>query len=250
MNTIRGITAVQLHWPAFFAALLLCWAALFLMAIPAELRSLEGVYGADLIEMICGGAFGVSSFGSTFFMWALMSAGMMAPTAVPAFRTYDDLGHVTSTAFGKLIGGYMTAWIGFSAAAALMQVALFQSGLIGALGQSLSLPLTMALLIGAGLYQFTPLKAACLSRCRAPLTFFIEHWAKGPFHNGLKLGLDCVGCCWALMLLGFVGGTMNLAFMGLAMVLMMIEKLPEIGRFVTKPMGAVLIAAGTLLPLF
>ena len=108
-----------------------------------------------------------------------------------------------------------------SAAAAALQVALFQLGLIGALGQSLSVPLTMALLIGAGVYQFSPLKDACLSRCRAPLTFFMQHWDEGPFRNGLRLGADCLGCCWALMLLGFVGGTMNLAFMGLAMVLML-----------------------------
>ncbi|MGY3438991.1 MULTISPECIES: DUF2182 domain-containing protein [unclassified Marinovum] len=253
MQAIRGITVGRLHWLTFFGAVLLGWVALFAMAIPQELRTFEATYGGtglSLIEILCGGALGASGFLTAFAMWALMSAAMMAPTAVPAFRTYDDIGHVTATGFGKLLTGYLTAWIGFSALAAAAQVALFDLGLIGALGQSLSLPLTIALLIGAGAYQFSPMKAACLSRCRAPLTFFIQHWDEGPLRNGLRLGLDCVGCCWALMTLGFVGGTMNLAFMGLAMVLMTLEKLPDIGRYLTKPMGAGLIASGLMLPLF
>lgn len=250
MHTLRGISILRLHWLAFFLGLFLCWLAMFFMALPDDLRALERAYGASLIEMLCGGPLGVSGFAPAFAMWALMSAAMMAPTAVPAFRTYDDLGHIAATGFGRLVSGYLAAWIGFSAVAAAMQVALYEIGLIGALGQSLSLPLTMALLIGSGLYQFSPLKAACLTRCRAPLTFFMQHWEEGPLQNGFRLGLDCVGCCWALMLLGFVGGTMNLGFMGLAMVLMTLEKLPDIGRYLTKPTGAALIAAGLMLPLF
>ncbi len=237
------------HWILFFAGLGLSWALLFAMAVPAELRALEATYGASLIELICGGVLGASGVGAAFAMWALMSAAMMAPTAIPAFTTYDDLSHATETRLGTLVGGYLTVWFGFSVAAAMAQVTLYDLGLIGSLGQSVSLPLTIALLVGAGLYQFTPLKEACLSRCRAPLTFFMQHWAEGPYRMGLRMGLDCVGCCWALMLLGFVGGTMNLAFMGLALLLMTLEKLPDIGRPITRPLGAALIAAGLALPL-
>ncbi|MDU8944699.1 DUF2182 domain-containing protein [Ovoidimarina sediminis] len=247
-DRIRSLGAA--HWLGFFGAVLIAWALMFWMAAPAELRVLEGLYGAAFIETLCGGAYGASSFLPSFAMWTLMSAAMMAPTALPALATYDDLSHVASTGFGRLLGGYLAVWIGFSALAALAQVILFRFGLIGSLGQSLSLPLTMALLIGAGVYQFSALKEACLSRCRAPLTFFMQHWDEGPFRNGIRLGTDCLGCCWALMLLGFVGGTMNLVFMGLAMVLMMLEKLPEIGRHLTKPTGLALIAAGLALPLF
>lgn len=238
----------RLHWLAFFAGLLLCWVALFLMAIPPELRALEATYGASIIEILCGGLLGAAGFWSAFAMWGLMSAAMMAPTALPAFATYDDLSNVAATGFSQLLGGYVTAWLGFSIFAAAAQVGLYELGLVGGLGQSLSVPLTMALLIGAGLYQFSALKEACLSRCRAPLTFFMQHWEEGPFRNGLRLGLDCVGCCWALMALGFVGGTMNLAFMGLAMVLMTLEKLPDLGRFVTKPLGVALILSGLAMP--
>lgn len=250
MLALRGISVGRLHWLGFFAALLMAWAALFAMAVPEELRALELTYGAGLIEALCGGVLGASGFAPAFAMWALMSAAMMAPTALPALRTYDDLGHVTATGFGQLLAGYLAAWLGFSLLAAAAQVALTRAGLVGVLGQSLSVPLTAALLIGAGAWQFTALKAACLSRCRAPLSFFIQHWEEGPFRNGLRLGLDCVGCCWALMLLAFVGGTMNLMFMGLAMVLMTLEKLPDIGRYLTKPLGLALIAAGLALPLF
>ncbi len=240
----------RLHWIAFFGGALACWLVLFVMAVPADLRALEAVYGASIIEFLCGGALGASSFVSAFAMWAMMSAAMMAPTALPAFATYDDLSNVATTGFARLVGGYLAVWGGFSGFAAAAQVGMYNLGIIGSLGQSLSLSLTMALLIGAGLYQFSPLKEACLSRCRAPLTFFMQHWDEGPFRNGLRMGLDCVGCCWALMALGFVGGTMNLAFMGLAMLLMTLEKLPDIGRWLTKPLGTMLIASGLALPFF
>ncbi len=243
---IRSVT--RLHWLVFFGGILVCWVLLFRMAIPADLRALESTYGASLIEILCGGSLGTGNFWSALAMWGLMSAAMMAPTALPAFTTYDDLSHVAETGFAKLVGGYLLAWIGFSTLAAGAQVALFKMELIGSLGQSVSVPLTMVLLVGAGVYQFTALKEACLSRCRRPLVFFMEHWEEGPFRNGLRLGLDCVGCCWALMLLGFVGGTMNLAFMGIAMLLMTLEKLPDIGRYLTKPLGVVLILSGLAIP--
>ena len=239
-----------LHWLLLFGGILLAWAALFAMSVPENLRDAGALYGADFWVSLCTMTPDAAGAGKMALMWVLMSAAMMAPTALPALRTYDDLGHVTSTGFGKLVGGYLGAWLGFSLVAAAAQVALFRAGLIGTLGQSLSVPLTALLLLGAGAYQFTEMKAACLSRCRAPLTFFIQHWEEGPFRNGLQLGLDCVGCCWALMLLAFIGGTMNLAFMGLAMVLMTLEKLPDIGRYLTKPLGLALIAAGFALPLF
>lgn len=236
----------RLHWMLLFGGVLVAWAMLFAMAIPQELRALEGTYGAALIAAICGPTPGSAGPLGAITMWALMSAAMMAPTAFPAFATYDDLGHTTQTRIGPLVAGYLAVWGGFSVLAGLAQVALFQAGLIGMFGQSQFPLLTGALLVGAGIYQFSALKEACLSRCRAPLTFFMQHWDEGPWRNGLRLGLDCLGCCWALMLLAFVGGTMNLAFMGIAMVIMTLEKLPDIGRPLTKPLGGALVAAGVV----
>ncbi|MEM8958595.1 MAG: DUF2182 domain-containing protein [Pseudomonadota bacterium] len=236
----------RMHWLGLFGLVLLGWALLFAMAIPADLRDLETVYGADFIAALCGVTPGVAGLWLGIAMWMLMSGAMMLPTALPAFATYDDLGHATETGFWPLVGGYMTVWIGFSVLAGLLQAALFATGLIGALGQSLSTVFTAALLAGAGAYQFSPLKEACLARCRAPLSFFVQNWDEGPWRNGLRLGLDCLGCCWALMLLAFVGGTMNLGFMGLAMLVMALEKLPDIGRPLTRPLGALLLLAAAL----
>jgi predicted metal-binding membrane protein len=74
------------------------------------------------------------------------------------------------------------------------------------------------------------------------MMFFMEHWDEGPLRNGIRLGAVCLGCCWALMLLAFVGGVMNIAFMGLATVIMVVEKLPDLGRYVTRPLGWLLCA--------
>ena len=122
---------------------------------------------------------------------------------------------------------------------------LLRADLVSVFGDSRSGILSGGLLLVAGAYQFTQLKEACLSKCRRPLVFFMQHWEEGPLRNGLRLGAVCLGCCWALMLLAFVGGVMNLAFMGLATLFMVLEKLPEIGRWLTRPMGALLLLSGS-----
>ena len=238
---IRAMGAA--HWLALYGAILVAWGALYMMALPSELRELRAVYGADFWASLCVVTPDAAGYFRILAMWALMSAAMMAPTALPAFATYEDLGHSVQTSFSRLILGYFIVWLGFSGVVAALQMALFQVGLVSAIGQSASGLFSAALLLIAGLYQFSTLKEACLSKCRMPLTFFMEHFEEGPLRNGLRLGLVCLGCCWALMLLGFVGGVMNLAFMALATVIMAIEKLSFIGRYLTRPMGYGLILA-------
>ncbi|EEX10899.1 conserved hypothetical protein [Ruegeria lacuscaerulensis ITI-1157] len=217
------------HWLALFAAIMLAWGVLYLMAVPAEMRALGAVYGEDFWRSLCTVTPDAAGLLKMVAMWALMSAAMMAPTALPAFATYDDLSHAAQgTRFGHLLAGYLTVWLGFSVLAALAQMALYRAGAVNGLGESVSGLLSAGLLAVAGLYQFSAIKEACLSKCRHPLTFFIQHWEEGPWRNGLRLGLVCLGCCWALMLLAFVGGVMNLAFMGLATLLMVFEKLPDL----------------------
>jgi len=241
-HRIRQMTG--LHWIVLFGMILLAWFALFLMAVPDDMRSLSRIYGTDFWASLCVVTRDVGGFTRLFAMWALMSAAMMAPTALPAFATYEDLGHTTHTKFAPLVIGYTTVWLGYSAIAAGVQIVLFQFGLIDAFGTSLSNGLSAILLIVAGAYQFSPIKEACLSKCRMPLTFFMQHFEEGPLRNGLRLGLICLGCCWALMALAFVGGVMNLAFMGLATILMILEKMPNLGRYLTKPLGGILIFCG------
>jgi predicted metal-binding membrane protein len=106
-----------------------------------------------------------------------------------------------------------------------------------------------ALLLAVGLFQFTRTKEICHGVCHSPAMYFLGNWRTG-FAGGLRMGLGlgafCVGCCWGFMVLGFAGGVMNLAWMGLATLFMVVEKLPQVGHYVTKPMGFALIAGAGL----
>lgn len=232
------------HWLALFGLILGAWGLLYLMAVPADLRAAGAIYGAEFWANFCTLTPDAAGFARMAAMWALMAAAMMAPTALPALATYEDLAQAgAGTSLARLMAGYLAVWLGFALLAAGAQMALFLAGVLDPLGQSATALFSALLLAGAGLYQFSPLKDACLSQCRRPLTFFMSHWDEGPWLNGLRLGLVCLGCCWALMALAFVGGVMNLAFMGVATVVMVLEKLPDIGRYISRPLGVLLCAA-------
>ncbi|NOX73566.1 MAG: DUF2182 domain-containing protein [Alphaproteobacteria bacterium] len=216
-----------IEWLGFFSLILLAWLALYQM---------QSGMGAG--------------YGTMFSMWVLMTAAMMAPSFVPSLKTYRDLSYTEAAnthTSAALLAGYMLVWIGFSALAALAQLALLRYDLLGMNGASNDWRLTAVLLLAAGLYQFSPLKSACLSKCRTPMTFFIGQWRPGMVgagRMGWQLGLSCLGCCWALMALGFVGGVMNLVWMGIATALMVVEKLPQLGNVITKPLGVALLVGG------
>jgi len=239
------------RWLGFYTFVLAAWLALFAMSYQPERAAFEALYGADFWAALCAVNPRDAGFGSVFLMWALMSAAMMAPTFVPTLKVYEDLNQAkigSQRGFALLLAGYLGIWLGFSALAAGGQLWASRMGLMQADALA-STTIGAALLIGAGLYQFSSVKESCLSTCRAPFMFFMQHWDEGPLRNGVRLGVVCIGCCWALMLLGFVGGTMNLVWMGGATLLMVLEKLPEIGRYVTKPLGYLLIIAGVLMAL-
>ncbi|MFP7572080.1 DUF2182 domain-containing protein [Marivita sp. S2033] len=231
------------HWLALYGLVLACWVLLALMAVPPDLREVARVFGGAFWEAFCTTTPDAAGFARLWVMWALMSGAMMAPTALPAFATYDDLGHSTETNLPGLVGGYLAVWLGFAAVAAGLQMALFAAGWVSAFGDSRSGLLSGGLLVLAGAYQFSALREACLAKCRMPVTFFMAHWNDGAWRNGVRLGAVCLGCCWALMLLGFVGGVMSLAFMGLATLVMTLEKL-RAGVWITRPLGIALIVAG------
>jgi predicted metal-binding membrane protein len=233
-------------WLGFFGAILAAWVALFAMIYASPLSGVP----VGMWQALCTSAADASFF-ELFIMWALMSAAMMLPTFAPALRTFLDLGASGAAkpieALALLLG-YMVIWGAGAALGAWLQRTLASFGWLGPDGSSLSLWLTTGLLLAAGLYQFTALKAACLAKCRMPLIYFLERWAPGmprALWMGLELGVICFGCCWALMALAFVGGTMSLVWMGAATLFMVLEKLPEIGKPLTRPAGyALLCAAG------
>ena len=146
--------------------------------------------------------------------------------------------------------GYLAVWTGFSLLAALLQVGLEQAALLTPMMVSASRSLSAAVLIAAGIYQWLPLKAACLSRCRNPLEFFVTRWrtgAGGAFRMGAEHGLFCVGCCWMLMLLLFVAGVMNLLWVALIAGFVFVEKLLPAGKFASRFAGAALVLSGFFL---
>lgn len=235
------------HWVGFFGLVLAAWALLYAMQLPPDLLAAASVYGAEFWEALCVVEPGLAGAPNIFLMWAAMSAAMMAPTFLPTLATYEDLVQAgAARGFAGLLAGYLAVWLGFAILATGAQIGLSEAGLLTPLGESASRWLTAGLLAAAGGYQFSRLKEACLSKCRLPLTFFMQHWDEGPWRMGLRLGALCLGCCWALMALAFVGGTMNLLWMGIAMVLMTLEKLPDLGRSLTHPLGFGLLAAAGL----
>lgn len=236
------------HWLAVFGLILGAWALLFAMAIPTDLRVAGRLYGAEFWASFCAVTPGIAGWATLVLMWAAMSAAMMAPSFLPTLATYEDITRSTGNrrGFYQLLIGYLSVWAGFSVIAATGQLALYRVGIVNPIGQSLVPWFTVLLLTVAGFYQFSTLKQACLAKCRAPFGFFLQHWSVAPWaalRMGTSLGVICLGCCWALMTLAFVGGLMNLLWMGLATLLMVLEKLPDIGRYITKPLGLVLIAA-------
>jgi len=230
------------HWLVLFSAILGSWVVMYAMAIPSDLRDASRIFGADFWVALCTVTPDLAGFGRVALMWLLMSSAMMLPTALPAFAAYDDIAQAGTRAdLLPLALGFLAVWGGFALLAAGLQMALYEIDLVSGFGDSRSNWLSAFLLGIAGLYQFSALKEACANKCRAPMMFFMQYWDEGPARMGLRLGATCVGCCWALMLLAFVGGVMSLAFMGLATLIMTLEKLPDIGRWLSRPLGGALL---------
>ena len=184
---------------------------------------------------------------NVFLMWALMTLVMMSTTAVPVLQSLHSITqNASSLIWWAFVLGYSMIWFGFAFGASLMQLAVAELNLFDAHNQ-LNRALSGALLITAGLYQFSTLKQRCQSECLAPMQFFLRHWrdgVSGGLKMGLRHGVTCVGCCWALMLLAFVGGLTNIWFMVLSAAVMAIEKFPVIGRRVTTPLGVLITVWG------
>ncbi|MGE5089845.1 MAG: DUF2182 domain-containing protein [Candidatus Levyibacteriota bacterium] len=196
------------------------------------------------------------AFALTFAMWAAMMAAMMLPSAAPAILAYGGLVRSHGARGATLPStwvfalGYLLVWAGFSAAASLLQMVLEQRALLTPSLATASTRLGAATLIAAGVWQLTPLKQACLTRCRSPLTFFVTRWRAGvggALRMGLEHGVYCVGCCWALMLLLFVAGVMNLAWVAAIAVFVFVEKVAPAGRVVTRAAAVALLGYGSYL---
>ena len=193
-----------------------------------------------------------------FTMWTVMMTGMMTPSATPMVLIYTQVARQAST-LGKVFApagwfamGYMLAWTSFSALATTAQYCLERLALLTPMMATANIWLGAALLFAAGAYQFTPLKDACLASCRAPLSFVQQH---GGFRSdafsslslGFRHGFYCIGCCWALMALLFVGGVMNVLWIAGLMIIVLAEKIIPGGRYASHIVGLVAIMTGAYL---
>ena len=197
----------------------------------------------------------VTDFLFGFLMWAVMMAGMMLPSAVPMILLYArggrqaELEQKPFAATGWFAGGYLLAWTFFSLLAAGLQDGLVRAELLTPMLASANNFIGGGILITAGLYQWSALKFRCLTSCRTPLQFIQQH---GGFQKhalpslglGLRHGIYCIGCCWALMLLLFVGGVMNIVWIAGLAIMVLLEKAMSDGRNVSRLVGLALIIAG------
>ncbi|MFN2476235.1 MAG: DUF2182 domain-containing protein [Chthoniobacterales bacterium] len=186
-------------------------------------------------------------------MWAGMMVAMMLPSAMPMILTFAAVSrkrreqqrpYVSVSIF---VGGYVAIWSAFSVLAALAQWLLHRQALLSPAMASTSVWLGGILLLIAGLFQFTPLKHACLTYCRTPLEFIMTRWregARGAFRMGVEHGVFCTGCCWALMAVLFVTGVMNILWIAILSSVVALEKLLPRARALSIAMGIVLTLWG------
>lgn len=264
-------------WLTFFIAILLSWWWLYLMSqsmnmdffgrmsMDSSMSQMETMSSMSSEQNTEGMAsMGQMSDGMKmdnsmmrFFpllgMWLVMMAAMMFPTMVPTLKSYEDLmlsADGTRIGWLGLLVGYSLVWVIFSIVITSVQLGLLSLNFIDMMGKAKSIWVSSALLIIAGLFQFTRAKEICHGVCHSPMSYFLGYWRTG-LNGGLRMGLGlgayCVGCCWLFMVLGFAGGVMNFLWMGLATLFMVLEKLPAIGHYVIKPMGVILIVSGVLL---
>jgi predicted metal-binding membrane protein len=196
---------------------------------------------------------GTVDFVLMFFMWAVMMVAMMTPSATPMILTFSRINRERHerrnpiVATGVFLAGYLVVWTVFSALATFAQWGLHRAALLSPMMVSNNPLLGGMLLIGAGVFQYTPLKHACLAHCRSPIGFFMTEWRegnRGAFLMGVRHGNYCVGCCWLLMALLFVAGVMNLLWVATIAAYVLVEKIVPAGHWVSRAIGLFIIVGG------
>jgi predicted metal-binding membrane protein len=250
-------------------------AQMSMMEMPAPAAGSDGMAGMNMPGMTTPGASGamsgmsaatepafrawsIAEFSFMFIMWAVMMVGMMTPSVAPMVLLYAAVGRNAAASGRPLAGtgwflaGYLSAWVTFSLAATSAQWVLTRLALLTPMMESASGIFGGCVLIAAGLYQWSPLKNTCLRQCQTPLGFLMSRggFRSEPFgalRLGAEHGLYCVGCCWVLMALLFVGGVMNVLWIAGLAILIIVEKVAPTGRLIPRLSGAGLAAAGLFL---
>lgn len=214
-------------------------------------RRMSGT-GTD-ITLACLMRWGPGDIAHSFVMWAIMMVAMMFPSAAPMTLMFSIVNRQQGESqrpiipMGLFVLGYFLVWTSYSLLASLAQWGLHVAALLSHDLVITSSLLGGILLIAAGIFQWTPLRDACMSKCRSPLGFLMAEWREGrggALIMGLRHGVNCVGCCWLLMLLSFVLGIMNMVWMAVLTVFMLIEKTFPGGHWVSRTAGLILVVWG------
>jgi predicted metal-binding membrane protein len=233
------------------AITLLSW--LYLVALADAMDAMGEGRPSGAMHLMPMGPWGAREVAVAFAMWVVMMMAMMAPGAAPMLLAFHGLqrgrldARTAQVRTAVFLLGYAIAWTGFSAVATALQWGLHAAAVVTDRMVSASRLLDAGLLMVAGAWQLVPAKAVCLSRCRSPFAFLVMAWRdglRGALRMGLQHGLYCTGCCWALMLLLFAAGVMNLAWIAFLSLLVLVEKLLPRGMVVARVCGVALCAGG------
>ena len=196
----------------------------------------------------------VGHLGFLVIMWSIMMVAMMVPSVTPMVMMFTTINRKRQESdrrdllpIGIFVAGYLIAWAAFSIGVSVAQWGLHAAALLSPMMTSTTPILGGILLIAGGIYQWTPLKYACLVHCRTPMSFLMTSWRpgrRGALIMGLHHGLFCVGCCWVLMALLFVAGVMNVLWVGAIAAFVFIEKVAPRGEFIGRAAGVLLAAVG------
>lgn len=227
------------------AVALVAWAYLFYDA--------RGLSGTDCCTLLSATGTSASALVGLFTMWSVMMIAMMLPTALPMVLMFAAVARNRRRAgrayvpVSIFVAGYIVVWCAFSGAAAAAQWFLHRQALLSPAMATNSAFVAAVLLFAAGIFQFTNLKNACLAQCRSPFEFIMTRWREG-WRGALRMGIEhgafCAGCCWALMLLLFLVGVMNLYWVALLTTVVAVEKMMPTRARISAALGAILIGWG------
>jgi predicted metal-binding membrane protein len=246
---------------ALSALALLAWAYVIHLAAQMEMGGMDmtgyrmATTGSEMVMLPASQPWTATEFIYTLVMWVIMMIGMMIPSAAPIILLYARVGrHAIArgkpfASTGWFLSGYLIAWTGFSVAATTAQWILERARLLTPAMAGASATMGSVVLITAGVYQWTRLKESCLTQCRSPIEFVQRNGgfrqdSFGSLRLGMAHGIYCVGCCWALMALLFVGGIMNVLWIAAIAILVLAEKVLPGYRMLPRLAGSVLIVAG------
>jgi predicted metal-binding membrane protein len=245
---------------ALFVLAGLAWAYILWLATDMDMRGMDmsgfrKIPTGMALVMPATAPWNATEFAFVFAMWAVMMVGMMTPSAAPTILIYARVGRQAAqqgkpfAASSWFASGYLLAWIGFALAATFAQWALERGNWLTPEMGTANGTMNGIVLVAAGLYQWTPLKDACLRQCQGPLQFIQRHGGfrpepLGSLALGARHGAYCVGCCWVLMAVLFVGGVMNVLWIAAVTIFVLVEKVIPVGRVVSRITGAGLFVGG------